>query len=241
MASITLSKLIAWHLLMVASLALCWVVTDLWILPVAVANLAMLMVRPPPEQRASSLFSSFAIVFTISMLGTFLIALDANWLERGIFTAVPPAYVRWLALALLAQASLRLITCWRNSNSPSADPTPPEKSGRTYAYHCPSCQQPDGVEAISVIPEPKFTSWNCPACGQLVGPALKHPVVLVFLHTIFLALYLVVTAMKLCPLWVSVMGLIISHGIIHYLAGGIKIVPIARQKDFIEEEMTSRP
>jgi predicted RNA-binding Zn-ribbon protein involved in translation (DUF1610 family) len=79
---------------------------------------------------------------------------------------------------------------WRNPEKPTSDDTaPPEHSARTYAYHCPSCQQPDAVEAGSLIPEPKLPSWNCPSCGQLIGPAQKHPFVLAFLNASILALY----------------------------------------------------
>lgn len=244
MAPITLGKLLAWHLLMVAALALCWMMPALWIFPVAVANLATFMVRPLSEQlasRASSLFSSAYIVLTIAALGTFLIILNARDPSEEIRMTVPPDYLRFFALALLAGASWRLITRWRNPGSPAADAPAPPKPARTCAYHCPACGHPDKVEAISLPPEPKFISWNCPECGQLVGPAPKHPFVLVFLNAIFLALYLTVTAMELCPLWVSVTGILVSHGIIHYLAGGIRIVPITRRRDFIEEEMTSPP
>jgi len=225
---------------MVAALAVFWLVQGLWILPLAVANLVPLMVRPSPEQRVSSLFSSSAIVYTIAALGTFLIYLSDKEPDPGIHATLPPAYLWLFVLALAAMASWQLIRRWRNpGKSTSDDPAPPEHSGRTYAYHCPSCQQPDAVEAGSLIPEPKLPSWNCPACGQLLRPAQEHPVILTLLHTLFLILYLMVTGMKLCPLWMSVTGLFISYGIIQYLFGGIRIVPIARKKDFIAEEMTS--
>ena len=240
MAPITLRKLVAWHLLMVAALALCWIMPALWIFPAVVANLAALMMRPPRERekRESSLVSSFAIVLTIAALGTFIISLSDRDPDQGIRETVPPAYLWWFVLALAAMSSWRLIRQWRNPASPEAGYSAPrEKSGRTYACHCPSCQQPDAVEAGFLIPEPELPSWNCPACGQLIGPAQKHPVILILLHTIFLILYLLVTAMKLCPLWVSVTGAFISYGIIQYLFGGIRIVPITRRKDFIAEEM----
>ncbi|WAC21476.1 hypothetical protein OVA24_08760 [Luteolibacter sp. SL250] len=240
MAPISFRKLVAWHLLMVAALALCWMMPTLWIFPMAVVNLAPLMMRPQPERerRESSLVSSAAIVLTIAALGTFIIYLSDKDPDQGTRETVPPAYLWWFVLALAAMASWQLIRRWRNpGKSISGDPAPPGHSGRTYAYHCPACQQLDAVEAGSLIPEPKLPTWNCPACGQLIGPAQKHPVILILLHAIFLILYLMVTGMKLCPLWMSVTGAFISYGIIQYLFGGIRIVPITRRKDFIAEEM----
>jgi hypothetical protein len=233
MAPITLRKLVAWHLLMVAALALCWMAPALWFIPIAVANLVPLMDRPSPVQRVSTLFSSAAIVYTIAGLGTFIISLNNREPNQEIQATVPPAFLWCTALVLAAMTSWRLIHRWRNPGSPEQR----ERSRRMYDYCCPVCQQPDAVEAVFLIPEPKLPLWNCPACGQPIRPALKHPVILILLHTIFLTLYLVVTGMGLCPLWVSVTGLLISHGSIQYLAGGLRIVPISRQEDFIEEEM----
>jgi len=242
-ARITVRRLVAWHVAMVVVLVLLWLegggpFSGLLCLVAAVSHSFIFRpVSPAGGQRVAAGFSSMAICMVLAGLGLLVMFLYEKSMA-GTAPVYPPVHPRtwfWGLLVILPVLSFLLIRQWRRQVVGIEGP--PSVPARTEVYTCPACRQQDEIAVGPVFREPLVAAWDCGRCGQRLEVTMKHPFMNGLLQFIFLGLFLTVSWMKLCPLWISSLAYFVATFAIQRLTRGVEIVPKSPAKGFLDAEM----